>query len=183
LGTLRLKIPWKKLKSEPAVISLEDLFILVSPRSTTDSDKQARKMRELKIKRRNLQLAELMSSKSSDKKNEDTESNTGGGYFSSYTSLIINNLQIYIDRVHIRYEDPISNPANPFVMGITLEQIHAETTDEEWEPSFLSSQISAQIVHKLVSLKNLSVYLNSETHPSSFRNNDKMAQKMVSWVR
>ena len=68
-------------------------------------------------------------------------------------------------------------------MGITLEQIHAETTDEEWEPSFLSSQISAQIVHKLVSLKNLSVYLNSETHPSSFRNNDKMAQKMVSWVR
>ena len=111
LGTLRLKIPWKKLKSEPAVISLEDLFILVSPRSTTDSDKQARKMRELKIKKRNLQLAELMSSKSSDKKKEDTESNTGGGYFSSYTSLIINNLQVYIDRVHIRYEDPISNPA------------------------------------------------------------------------
>ena len=118
MGTLRLKIPWKKLKSEPAVISLEDLFILVSPRSTTDSDKQARKMRELKIKRRNLQLAELMSSKSSDKKNEDTESNTGGGYFSSYTSLIINNLQIYIDRVHIRYEDPISNPAVCYYINI-----------------------------------------------------------------
>lgn len=82
--------------------------MIVSPRSTTDSDQEARLKRELKIKKRNLHLAELMSSKASG--NEAPVEENSGGYFSSYTSLIVNNLQIYIDRVHIRYEDATSNP-------------------------------------------------------------------------
>ena len=109
MGTLRLTIPWKRLKSEPAVIRLEDLFILVAPRSSSDSDKDARKQRERKIKRRNLQLAELMGAQGGAQAEPEPAADSGG-YFSSYVSLIVNNLQIYIDRVHIRYEDAASNP-------------------------------------------------------------------------
>lgn len=67
-------------------------------------------------------------------------------------------------------------------MGITLEQIHAETTDEDWEPSFVSSNVGSQIVHKLVSLKNLAIYWNSSVYPSSFSSNEKMKTKMAEWV-
>ena len=81
---------------------------MVSPRSTSDSNVEAQRNRELKIKKRNLQLAELMNTKSSDA--DAPKDDNSGGYFSSYTSLIVNNLQIYIDRVHIRYEDATSNP-------------------------------------------------------------------------
>jgi hypothetical protein len=46
-------------------------------------------------------------------------------------------LLVYIDHVHIRYEDDQSNVQHPYAFGITLEHIHAETTDEFWAPAFV----------------------------------------------
>ena len=67
-------------------------------------------------------------------------------------------------------------------MGITLEEIHAETTDENWQSSFLSSTVGATIVHKLVSLKNLAMYWNSGVKPSQFKSDDHMRKKMADWI-
>ena len=67
-------------------------------------------------------------------------------------------------------------------MGITLEEIHAETADEDWQSSFLGSGNDAQIVHKLVSLKNLAVYWNNDQKPSQFEDNDVMRSQMANWV-
>ena len=36
MGKLRLKIPWKSLKTEPAVISIERVFLLASPKLHTE---------------------------------------------------------------------------------------------------------------------------------------------------
>ena len=67
-------------------------------------------------------------------------------------------------------------------MGITLERIHAETTDEEWIPTFLNTS-SNQLIHKLVSLKNLAIYMNPSTFPSSFTDIQLLNKQMSKWVR
>ena len=71
----------------------------------------------IRTKRRQLRLYELLNSNSDDKDNAQPEPESiteekeeSVGYLSSYTALIVNNLQIYIDKVHIRYEDNLSNP-------------------------------------------------------------------------
>lgn len=39
-----------------------------------------------------------------------------------------------IKNIHIRYEDKITNPGNPFCMGVTLKNLEVVTTDETWKP-------------------------------------------------
>ena len=34
--------------------------------------------------------------------------------------------------VHIRYEDNQSDPGQPFTMGVTLDNVSAQSTDENW---------------------------------------------------
>jgi len=37
-------------------------------------------------------------------------------------------LQISISRIHIRYEDRISNPGHPFAFGITLQSLQVSNS-------------------------------------------------------
>ena len=53
-------------------------------------------------------------------------------------------------------KDEVSNPGHPFAMGITLEGLHARSTDEFWEEAVLSG--TDELTHKLVTLNNLSIY-------------------------
>ena len=105
---MKLRIPWKNLKSQPAVISIERVFLLAGPKNKSDYNDEEYEKRLLETKRKRLKLAELLSNKQT---TETTQPETKeGSYLSSYTSLIVNNLQIYIDKVHLRYEDNQSNP-------------------------------------------------------------------------
>jgi vacuolar protein sorting-associated protein 13A/C len=47
---------------------------------------------------------------------------------------IVENLQIFVDDIHIRYEDTVSSPI-PFSFGITLEGAHFQSADENWAPT------------------------------------------------
>eukprot|EP01084_Bolivina_argentea_P030857 57113_1 len=43
----------------------------------------------------------------------------------SITNNVFKNVKINISNIHIRYQDIISMPNNPFLIGITLKQLHA----------------------------------------------------------
>lgn len=100
-----MRIPWKNLKSQPAVIRIEQVFILAGPKNRVNYNEEEYENRLYQTKKNRLKLAELLSSQ----KTENNETKEQDSYLSSYTSLIVNNLQIYIDTVHIRYEDNQSN--------------------------------------------------------------------------
>jgi hypothetical protein len=118
-------------------------------------------MRKETTKLRALEVAELLGLDAADteeakkiaeekkKKNED-------GFLQSLQVKIVNNLQIFVDNVHIRYEDDLANPDQPFAFGITLEHFHAQSTDSNWNATFL--KLKEDLQHKLVTLKNLAVY-------------------------
>jgi hypothetical protein len=136
-----------------------------------------------------------------DKKAED------GGFFARLANKIVDNLQIFIDKIRmlaptftpsfspvshflssvdIRYEDAYSNPEKPFVFGVTLDGLHAQSCDADWNATFLS--VGDTIMRKLVDLRNLAIYWNTavgatNTKFVSYDSIDQMASVLDSLVR
>jgi vacuolar protein sorting-associated protein 13A/C len=49
---------------------------------------------------------------------EEKKADQPAGYFESLIIKIINNIQIFIDNVHVRFEDSVSNLESPFASGL-----------------------------------------------------------------
>jgi len=87
------------------------------------------------------------------------------GFFDRMIAKVVNNIQIFVDKVHIRYEDdPTSSSSakpnqSPFSFGITLSSFHAQTTDEQWKPTFLQ-ETKQDYIYKVLMLT-----LQSRFHP------------------
>jgi len=146
IGTLSVKIPWQHLGTKPVVVRIQQLFVLISPIQETKAVDQ----QNLKIQR--LLFDEMINNEDGDEEGKDK------GYLENLIIKITDNLQIYIDDLHVRYEDSLSNPRNPTAIGITLGHLHIQSTDDKWQPTFLT--VGTSIIHKLLTMSNLSVYMN-----------------------
>lgn len=85
--------------------------------------------REQEAKMTKLENSELMHQEHSDETKNDTFAN-------QLITRILNNLQFSIKNIHIRYEDNVSTQ-HRFAAGITLNELSAITTDENWTPNTL----------------------------------------------
>lgn len=74
---------------------------------------------------------------------------------------IINNVQIKITDIHIRYEDSLTS-GNPFALGVTLKNLSVHTTDENWIECLVSGTVSK--IFKVAKLEGFAVYFNSDTN-------------------
>jgi hypothetical protein len=61
---------------------------------------------------------------------------------------IIKNIQIRIGSVHIRYEDKVSNPFRAFCLGVTLNELSLESTDNSFKSGSKPKEDS-QLIHKV----------------------------------
>lgn len=89
------------------------------------------------------------------------------GLIASLVTKIINNLQVTVRNIHIRYEDKLSVPGvsglrfkagrgtnskrvlyqHPFAAGVTLAGFTAVSVNENWQPAFIDTKAGA--VHKV----------------------------------
>lgn len=58
------------------------------------------------------------------------------------SAQIIRNVQIKIKNIHIRYEDKVTTPNNPFCLGITLKNLEMLTTDDTWNPNIVQEAVT-----------------------------------------
>ena len=94
-------------------------------------------------------------------------------YMQKLSTKILDNLEVAITRVHLRYEDNQSIPNTVFAGGITMDGLTLMTTDERWSSAFISRKMSdatspsssSSCIHKLGTVNGLGVYWN--THSSS----------------
>ena len=75
------------------------------------------------------------------------------------STQIINNVQIKISEIHIRYEDNISCD-NPFAFGVTLSNFSVHTTDANWQKTLISESVTE--IYKVAQLESLAVYMNCD---------------------
>ncbi|RKP03518.1 hypothetical protein CXG81DRAFT_9373 [Caulochytrium protostelioides] len=151
MGDLILKIPWNDLKGKPVQVDLRNLYLLTQPKAETDYDPAAEEERVQRVKQEKLQSTEVFA--------KETEKQVGqSGFMASLVTKIVENVQISIKNIHIRYEDQVSHD-RPFSAGITIEEVSAVTTNEDWEETIVHDITKS--INKLLRLKRAAIYLNT----------------------
>lgn len=118
----------------------------------------------------------------------------GGYYATSYsgwlnygTSLatnIIENLELKIKNVHIRYEDSAITVQNQrFACGITIDSLSARSCDSNWITGFSSSWNQTSASFKLVELTSMSIYWQPLTNEETFADVsfDELENRFQTW--
>lgn len=153
LGKLVLQIPWKNLYGQPVVAEIDDFYATVSPKQDVEFNEEKELKFELQAKQAHLaKVDEARKAELSQNKEQVDKSFT-----EKLTAQIINNLQIKITNVHLRYEDS-SNANVPFSIGVTLHDLDIFTTDSNWQKTYITQQVSK--VYKIAKLNSLSIYMN-----------------------
>lgn len=96
------------------------------------------------------------------------------GFAEKLTAQIVNNLQVKISKVHVRYEDSTTTGL-PFSFGITLDELELCTTDQNWEKCYMTERLPQ--VFKIASLSCLSCYFNCKGKLYINETNDNLSEK------
>ena len=160
IGLLTLSIPWSNLKGKPVKVYVEDVFLLAAPKEDDNYDEEEEKRRRQAVKMGKLENAEMLKERTGDGLSQE-EQQKSQSFTESLITKIVDNLQISVKNIHVRYEDAISAPGHPFAVGFTLEEFSAISTDESWKPTFI--QTSVALTHKVATLGALAIYWNTDT--------------------
>lgn len=183
LANLTMQIPWSNLKSKPVKIQIEDCYILATAKLQNSKAYEDEDDRLQRIKRQKLDNLELLSSQSNDSLDESDQLKNQS-FTESLIAKVIDNLQVTIKNIHIRYEDFDCYTKTPYAFGITLDELSASSTDENWIPNFIQ-QIST-LSRKLLLLKSLTIYMDTSlTKNTSICSDDQsqMLQNLKDYIR
>ena len=86
--------------------------------------------------------------------------NARATYVQQWTSKIIDNIEITLKNVHIRYEDSQTIPGSPFSAGVTLNSFTLSTCDEKWHEKFVARDINqpTSSIRKMAKVFNFGLY-------------------------
>ena len=159
VGQLTLSIPWSNLRGKPVKVDIEDVFLLAAPKEDADYDAEEEDKRAHALKMDKVESAELIRERNEEGMSQE-EQRRNQSFTQSMVTAVVDNLQVSIRNVHIRYEDSIASPGHPFAVGLTLKELSAVSTDSDWRPTFIQS--TSDTTHKLATLGALAVYWNTD---------------------
>lgn len=142
--------------SLPVEADVEDLYLLVAPNAAVNFNPDKQDKADLDAKRAELAKVDEAKKRELDKDKPKADKS----FTEKLVAQIINNVQIRIRNVHIRYEDRTTSVI-PFALGITLGGLEVHTTNADWQKAFLSEALSK--VFKVARLDGLAVYMNCNT--------------------
>ncbi|TFK57082.1 DUF1162-domain-containing protein [Heliocybe sulcata] len=160
LGTFTLSLHWMNLGNQPVEVLIEDVYLLVVPSPQTNVDPKEEEDRAQAAKAERLENAELLHVRGQTDVSQG-EGQQSQGLIASLIAKVINNLQVTVKNIHVRYEDRLSVAGHPFAAGLTLAGFSAVSTNEKWEAAFIESTAGA--IHKLGKLESLAVYFDTDS--------------------
>ncbi|XP_029801769.1 vacuolar protein sorting-associated protein 13D [Suricata suricatta] len=127
IGKVTLQIPFYRPHVDPWVISISSLHLIGAPEKLEDFDDEKEKLLERERKKALLQALE-------DRwKNE--RQRKGESYWYSVTASvvtrIVENIELKIQDVHLRFEDGITNPSHPFAFGVCIKNVSMQNAVSE----------------------------------------------------
>ncbi|OMJ71711.1 hypothetical protein SteCoe_29997 [Stentor coeruleus] len=128
IKSIDINIKWTKLNSSPLRISISGFHVYITPKDPKTWEEGPEKIALCKSKVLKLKQFEALQVK------EITEAQSEGGFFKRHIMKIIDNIQIELKDLYIRYEHNIQG--SEFTAGIFLKALKAETCDENWDPKF-----------------------------------------------
>ncbi|XP_014442114.1 vacuolar protein sorting-associated protein 13A isoform X2 [Tupaia chinensis] len=168
IGNLKLIIPWKNLYTQPVEAVLEEIYLLIVPSSRIKYDPLKEEKQLMEAKQKELKRIEDAKQKVVDQEHHREEKQDT--FAEKLVTQIIKNLQVKISDIHIRYEDDITNRDKPLSIGISLQNLSMQTTDQYWIPCLHDE--TEKLVRKLIRLDNLFAYWNVNSRMFYFNNYD-----------
>ena len=151
---LKLKIPLSALKSQPWEVVIQGLYVIIEPNELGKINEQQEIDFEKMNKIKRLKKME------ENWKEEQKQRSSDGSWTSKLLATVLENLQVSIEHVHIRYEE--RNSADmPYSLGLRIGKLAAHSTNENWEQNFTSNRAKSW---KLVELTNFEVYTDNVSH-------------------
>ncbi|KAL0477092.1 vacuolar protein sorting protein VPS13 [Acrasis kona] len=155
VGAIRAHLPWKSLGSSPVEASVSDLFIVVQPKKSLVWNNKVEEDRAKSMKKKKLENYEVV--KALKDTTEEVTDPKDAGFVSRLTETVVNNLQVRIKNVHIRYED-FTNKDKPILFGVSMGGLEAKSTNASWQETFIKA--TKEALYKIVQLSKLSLYMN-----------------------
>lgn len=144
---LSIHVPWTKLYSEPAVITINTIECVLKIRddvSQADDDDDDES---------NVLPADVKTVKGSSPSN-DNEKTLPPGYVQSLLNKVLYNLSIKVNNLILKYvEDDI-------VLSVNIKSAEFYSTDENWSKAFVDVSAPDWILHKTCNITDLTVCLD-----------------------
>ncbi|XP_067950623.1 intermembrane lipid transfer protein VPS13A-like [Watersipora subatra] len=153
IETLKACLPAPtKLLTDPLIVTVENVFLLASPTCDRQYDEAKDELIQQAHKRQLLEKLEQLLQQEG--KEEEEGPVKDPGFMEKIKVTALQNLELEIANIHIRYEDDVTNHGKPFAFGITLQELSLRPTVST------EGGASHQHVDKLLKLKELAVYWN-----------------------
>jgi len=165
IGRIFLKANWSALGSRPVEVAIENIFLIARPRE--DFDTEAKYALESAIRAKIRKLGSWQKLKLASPEMENSKG--GGSWAEKLTTKIVNNLQVSIKNVHIRYEDPSlgsNSKETAACLGVCLSELTLYTTNSEWKKEFITD-LQSKVLFKKLDMKGLGVYFNTNSNQLS----------------
>ncbi|XP_077977339.1 intermembrane lipid transfer protein VPS13A-like [Glandiceps talaboti] len=149
-------IPWTSLYTLPLMVVVEGIHVLAGPVTDRPYDAAREARLENAVKQKLLQQ---LDSPKGNKEISTEEEKKNMSFVEKLTASIVNNVQVTLKDVHVRYEDTVTYPDNPISFGVILQSLTAQTTDDLWQQTQVDAAVS--VMRKLVKMESLAAYWNS----------------------
>ncbi|XP_063799608.1 intermembrane lipid transfer protein VPS13D isoform X1 [Pseudophryne corroboree] len=127
IGKIRIQIPFYRPHLDPWVISVSKLHLVGSPDKQEDFDVLREKLLEKAHKKALLKALE--------EKWKSEQQQKGESYWysvsASILTRIVDNIELKIQDVHLRFEDGITNPLQPFAFGVCIKNVSVQNASRE----------------------------------------------------
>ncbi|XP_063738866.1 LOW QUALITY PROTEIN: intermembrane lipid transfer protein VPS13D [Eleginops maclovinus] len=151
IGKITLQIPFYRPHSDPWVISMSQLNLIIGPVQLQEYDGEKEREEERERKTRLLKVLE-------DKFKSECEQKGESYWYSATASAvtrIVENIELNIQDVHLRFEDDFSNPEKPFSFGVCIHNVSAQNPSKE--------TVQKQRRQKQLEIEDFSVYWDTES--------------------
>ncbi|XP_058408923.1 intermembrane lipid transfer protein VPS13D isoform X7 [Diceros bicornis minor] len=127
IGKVTLQIPFYRPHVDPWVISISSLHLIGAPEKIQDFNDEKEKLLERERKKALLQALE--------EKWKSERQQKGESYWYSVTASvvtrIVENIELKIQDVHLRFEDGVTSPSHPFAFGICIKNVSVQNAVNE----------------------------------------------------
>ncbi|KAM8927222.1 intermembrane lipid transfer protein VPS13D [Pelodytes ibericus] len=127
IGKIRIQIPFYRPHLDPWVISISKLHLIGSPDNFEDFDEFKETLLEKTRKKALLKALE--------EKWKNAQEQKGESYWYSVTASIVtrivDNIELKIQDVHLRFEDGQTDPLHPFAFGICIKNVSVQNAVHE----------------------------------------------------
>ncbi|XP_042225636.1 vacuolar protein sorting-associated protein 13D-like isoform X3 [Homarus americanus] len=185
VGKVKLQIPVSRLRSEPWVIMFDQLYLVAGPVKLEEYDEEAEEAASQARK-----IAQLDGLEAAWRANQEA-CHEASHYANSYSSWlnfgtsfmtnIIENIQLKIRDVHLRYEDDQSIAGQVFACGLTIDTLALQSSDDHWIPRFVYGG-NSKMAYKLLELTNMGLYWDTSADVFSDKSLGELAVLMLSAI-